>query len=194
MGGAGLGIRGVSFGDRSANAEQGSVGVRHNDSVEGNDSILRLLKYVCKVLGINLEAVKLVDADSDGPTDAENEDGESPDASISLQPDDDVLDPSHDVYGWPELQIGVIREAIAVAESLPGQSMSGQSMHEIADLLTCRLPHRSSNCTLSFENNAPSIGFRGPVSPLCDICPSTNNSSTARRHEADRVLGWTAYC
>jgi hypothetical protein len=118
---AGLGIRGVSFGERNTGAEQGSVGIRHNDSVDGNDSILRLLKYVCQVLGINLEAVKLVDSDSDGTTQKEDEIGSSSDTTPLLQPDDDVLDLSHDVYGWPELQIGVIREAIAVAESLPGQ-------------------------------------------------------------------------
>jgi len=140
--GAGLGIRGVTFGDRNAGAEQGSVGVRHNDYVEGNDSILRLLKYVCRVLGINLEAVKLVDADFDGQTNIEDEDTSSPDSIPPFQPDNDALDLSHDVYGWPELQIGVIREAIAVAESLPGQSMSACSNarnRSLSDLQTTPL-------------------------------------------------------
>lgn len=120
VGGPGLGIRGVNFGDGNANTEQGSVGIRHNDNVEGNDSILKLLKYVCKVLGIDLEAVKLVEADSSGPSTAEKENGKKMDSVLPLEADDDVLDSSHAVYGWPELQIGVIREAIAVAESLPG--------------------------------------------------------------------------
>jgi hypothetical protein len=121
---AGLGIRGVSFGDRSISAEQGSVGVRHNDYVEGNDSILSVLKYVCRVLGINLEAVKLVDAHFDGHAKIEDESGSSPNSVPPFHPDDDALEPSHDAYGWPELQIGVIREAIAVAESLPGRVIS----------------------------------------------------------------------
>jgi trafficking protein particle complex subunit 9 len=121
---AGLGIRGVSFGDRSTGAEQGSVGVRHNDYVEGNDSILSVLKYVCRVLGINLEAVKLVDAHFDGDT---NESDSSPNSVPPIHPDDDALESSHDAYGWPELQIGVIREAIAVAESLPGPLISACS-------------------------------------------------------------------
>jgi hypothetical protein len=30
---------------------------------------------------------------------------------------DDLLE---DPYGWPELQIGIIREALSVAEALPG--------------------------------------------------------------------------
>lgn len=108
-GSAGLGIRGASFGERNgASAERGTVGIRHNDSIEGNDSILRLLKYVCRVLGIDLEAVKLLDPSGDG--------GKSDD----IQLDEDVLEIPEEVYGWPELQIGVIREAIAVAESLPG--------------------------------------------------------------------------
>lgn len=115
--GAGLGIRGINLGDRSA----GAVGVRHNDSVEGNESVLRLLKYVCKVLGIDLEAVKLVNPQTEGPANAGEEGEERKDAVAALQADDDYSEPAQDIYGWPELQVGVVREAIAVAESLPGE-------------------------------------------------------------------------
>ena len=135
-GGAGLGIRGISFEDRSPSAEQRSVGVRHNDSVEGNLSILRLLKYVCRVLGIDLEAAKLVDPDSD----MDNEGDESANPNLPFQPDDDVFGPTHDVYGWPELQVGVIREAIAVAEALPGPSVYAWSIHGIADSASIDYP------------------------------------------------------
>lgn len=117
--GTGLGIRGVDFGDKSPSAERGNVGVRANDSVEGNESILRLLKYVCRVLGIDLEAVKLVNAGSDESSTVDEEE-ESRSTAPSLHLDDDILDVSRDIYGWPELQVGVVREAIAVAESLPG--------------------------------------------------------------------------
>ncbi|KAF7976728.1 hypothetical protein HWV62_5913 [Athelia sp. TMB] len=108
-GGAGLGIRNASFG--GGNGVPGTVGVRQNESAEGNASILRLLKYVCKVLGIDLEAVKLVN-----PAELSAEDNK---AETNNSSQDDTLDTLPEVYGWPELQIGVIREAIAVAESLP---------------------------------------------------------------------------
>lgn len=119
--GTGLGIRGVDFGDKNPSTERGNVGVRANDSVEGNESILRLLKYVCRVLGIDLEAVKLVNTYSDEPSAGDEEQEKSRSTVSPLQLDEDILDMTQDIYGWPELQVGVVREAIAVAESLPGK-------------------------------------------------------------------------
>lgn len=118
IGSAGLGIRGVSFTDKANGTERGSVGIRHNDNIEGNESILRLLKYLCKVLGIDLEAVKLAQPESDVPMNGIDEDSLTRSLTRS---DDDTSHSQGDIYGWPELQIGVIREAIAVAESLPGE-------------------------------------------------------------------------
>lgn len=107
----GLGIRGVNIGGGSG----GAVAMRHNDSEEGNQSILGILKYVCRVLGIDLEAVKLL------VPNAEGEDGnDKVQSTESVLIDDEITE---EVYGWPELQVGVIREAIAVAESLPGMQV-----------------------------------------------------------------------
>ena len=40
-------------------------------------------------------------------------------ASLIEEEEDDFI--AHaEPYGWPELQIGIVREAIAVAEALPG--------------------------------------------------------------------------
>lgn len=88
---------------------RGHVAVRLTESVEGNESVLRLLKYVCKVLGINLDAVKMIDVEDESnmPLDQKNY-------------DDDIVEGYREPYGWPELQIGVIREAVAVAQALPG--------------------------------------------------------------------------
>lgn len=104
--GAGLGIQGVDLG---VGASQGSVGIRANDSREGNESVLRVVRYICKVHGIDLEAVKLV-ADS----------AKRVSASPTEEDDDDFIALA-EPYGWPELQIGIVREAIAVAEALPGK-------------------------------------------------------------------------
>lgn len=85
--------------------DKGAVAVKETDRSDGNESIFRLVKYVCRVHGINLEAVSL-SSDTDGeskPSDADSDEG------IMADP-----------YGWPELQIGIVREALAVAEALPG--------------------------------------------------------------------------
>jgi hypothetical protein len=110
-----LGIQGLSSGITQTDI-RGNVGVRQNESTEGNDSILQLLKYICQVLGINLDAVRLVEEDSIGGTvDANHE-------SLALDgpQEDDALEALQEPYGWPELQVGVVREAVAVAEALPG--------------------------------------------------------------------------
>ncbi|PCH38067.1 hypothetical protein WOLCODRAFT_114758 [Wolfiporia cocos MD-104 SS10] len=109
---AGLGIRGAATGP----AGQGTVGVRENQRTEGNDSVLRIVKHVCRVHGVDLEAVKMFDlgavADrtSKGQTLGNNDDAEL---------DDDLVEGPQEPFGWPELQIGIVREAIAVAEALP---------------------------------------------------------------------------
>ncbi|KAF8212193.1 TRAPP II complex [Mycena galopus ATCC 62051] len=101
----GLGIQG------SNSSQRGNVGVRFSENIDGNESVLKLLKYVCKVLGINLDAVRLLETSNTDHTEAQ-------DTAASLE--DDVATEFTEPYGWPELQVGVVREAVAVAEALPG--------------------------------------------------------------------------
>ncbi|THU80824.1 hypothetical protein K435DRAFT_972612 [Dendrothele bispora CBS 962.96] len=82
----------------------GRVGVRLSESVAGNDSILKLLQHVCQVLGVKLNTVNIVDLESDSTS-----------AATSTVDEEEYLDS----FGWPELQQGIIREAVAVAEALP---------------------------------------------------------------------------
>lgn len=93
---------------------QGTVGVRANESSEGNESVLLVIKHVCKVHGIDLEAVKLVNSE-DKTTDGN---ASSADSMLMALEDDQA---SQEPFGWPELQIGIVREMIAAAESLPGK-------------------------------------------------------------------------
>ncbi|KAI0636866.1 TRAPP II complex [Trametes polyzona] len=106
---AGLAARNTSLGG----AAQGTVGIRENERTEGNESILRLVKHVCKVHGVDLEAVKLVDVH------APNRDSQQSQSSEEADLDEELLSSAREPFGWPELQIGIIREAIAVAEALP---------------------------------------------------------------------------
>ncbi|KXN89239.1 hypothetical protein AN958_05993 [Leucoagaricus sp. SymC.cos] len=93
---------------------QGAVGVRMSESSSGNEDVLKLLKHVCRVLGIDLDAVKLVDASNHEVDDEAIGKGE-----VTEVYDDGLALEQAESYGWPELQIGVIREAVAVAEALP---------------------------------------------------------------------------
>lgn len=118
----GLGIQGLTNGERTPltpDTARGTLGVRHHESAEGNESILRVLKFVCQVLGIDVEAVKLHTPDS---TLASTVDRSSSASVESTQQDDQDLELSIIVQGWSELQVGIIREAIAVAESMAGRS------------------------------------------------------------------------
>ncbi|KAJ6502507.1 TRAPP II complex [Mycena sanguinolenta] len=101
---AGLGIQGPN------SSQRGNVGVRFSENIDGNESVLKLLKYVCKVLGINLDAVRMLENSEAGNAQVES-------AAPSLE--DDVATEFTEPYGWPELQVGVVREAVAVAEALP---------------------------------------------------------------------------
>ena len=87
----------------------GAVAVKGTVRSTGNESVLKLVKYICEVHGVNLEAVTFVNTTTEG-TQIE---GGVPQYTNSY---DQLEDP----YGWPELQIGIVREALAVAEALPG--------------------------------------------------------------------------
>lgn len=108
---AGLGIHNVH---PVPGTDLGSVAVRLSESVAGNESILRLLSHICRILGINLESVGLSDA-------TETRAVENPSSLDDY--DEDIVQELKEPLGWPELQVGVVREAVAVAEALPGTSL-----------------------------------------------------------------------
>ncbi|KAF7363484.1 hypothetical protein MSAN_01004300 [Mycena sanguinolenta] len=81
----GTGIQGPN------SSQRGNVGVRFSENVDGNESVLKLLKYVCKVLGINLDAVRMLENSEAGDTQVES-------ANFRLE---------------------LCGEAVAVAEALP---------------------------------------------------------------------------
>lgn len=86
--------------------ESGNTAFRALESPQGNDSIIRLGKYICEVYGIDLTSVKLLGTSPGEAEQVKNDDS----SGLSLLP-----------YGWSDLQLGVIREAVAIAEALPGK-------------------------------------------------------------------------
>ncbi len=104
---SGLGIQNAGQGP-----SWGALGIRISESAAGNEGVLTLLKHICKVLGIDLELVGLV---KDQQTDIQK-------SRLTLDDyDEDTIQELREPCGWPELQVGVVREAVAVAEALPGQ-------------------------------------------------------------------------
>lgn len=115
VGSAGLVVRasGLQNGDDNTPTGNGSLAFRPNENLQGNQSVLKVLIYACKALGVDLESVKIA-----APRNAEEEDNVNPHIvsfeALSL------AESLNNSFGWPELQVGVVREAIAVAEALPG--------------------------------------------------------------------------
>jgi hypothetical protein len=87
----------------------GAVAVKGIERSTGNESVLKLVKHICDVHGINLEVVRFVNSDTHGTQEEE---------MVSQNTSSDDL--QEDSYGWPELQVGIVREALSVAEALPG--------------------------------------------------------------------------
>lgn len=106
----GLGIHNMTPGPGQS---WGAVGVRLSERTQGNESILFVLKYLCRTLGINLEAVKLHPSLEDPATASES--------ALITQYEQEETEVFQEPFGWPELQVGIIREAVAVAEALPGK-------------------------------------------------------------------------
>lgn len=118
VGSAGLFVRtaGLQDGDDNTPTGNGSLAFRPNENMQGNQSVLKVLTRACKALGVDLESVNVA-----AQPNAED-DNVDPDIvpfeALSL------VESLNNSFGWPELQVGVVREAIAVAEALPGQSIS----------------------------------------------------------------------
>ena len=100
----------------------GTLGVRESEPTEGNEGVIKLVKYICKIHGVDLEAVNVVETGPEAirPRDSRTRD-EKRGSEVPPAPEDD---PQKEPIGWPELQIGIVREAIAVAEALPGSVVS----------------------------------------------------------------------
>lgn len=113
----GLGIQGLASPHSTTPGGAGMVGVRENEIVDGNESVMKLVKYVCRTHGIDLEAVKVVDTESISQPSKDDEEGSCDDNQSNSGEGLQFGEP----VGWPELQIGIVREAIAIAEALPGK-------------------------------------------------------------------------
>jgi hypothetical protein len=173
---AGLGIQPIS----GVGVGWGSVGVRLSESVDGNSSILHLLIYVCQVLGINLEAVRMINS-VDRLASLAN------DRESILKYEEEVMEGFKEPYGWPELQVGVVREAVAVAEALPGEQCHVFLLRDDKNP-PLRLSFCCAVCAVFLENSTVCIISRRSVSPLFHVYAGTDNGFPTRRCKICRIL------
>lgn len=100
----------------------GTLGIRESEPTEGNEGIVNLVRYICKTHGVDLGAVNVVELGPQAALPRENKvTDQKRDSAVPPIPEDDL---PKEPIGWPELQIGIVREAIAVAEALPGIAVS----------------------------------------------------------------------
>ncbi|KAJ3920291.1 transport protein Trs120 or TRAPPC9 TRAPP II complex subunit-domain-containing protein [Lentinula edodes] len=148
-----------------------NVGIRLNESSDRNESILKLLKHVCKVLGVNLDAIQILDDNNDPKNHLEADD----DSDVYREP-----------FGWPELQIGVVRESVAVAEALPDFLAVAQyalsSLKALQEFLEPGDQYYLFNCcTLPF--------IRLPIEkPISALISRTSDSNAIVKSSTDSFL------
>ncbi|CCO27710.1 Transport protein particle subunit trs120 Short=TRAPP subunit trs120 [Rhizoctonia solani AG-1 IB] len=125
----------------------GEIGVRIAETTEGNESILRIVKYICEIYGIDVSRVEVGTDVADTGKDGGGVD------------DDIELDSPR--FGWREVQVGVVREAVQIAEALPGMLVGTR-------LLT----------VIKFVEVVPLASDRMPVErPWKDLVPSEADSA-----------------
>lgn len=78
---------------------------REQNTNSGNSSLLKIMTHICMILGIDVEAVKLYSENQGAARDMVNY-------------------PLNTPFLWPELQVGIAREAVEVTEALPGECFS----------------------------------------------------------------------
>jgi len=115
----------VIIGQDTPTPSTGTLGMRESEPTEGNEGVVKLVKYICKIHGVNLEAVNVVETGPEAirPRDSRTR-NEKRESEVPQVPEDET---PKEPIGWPELQIGIVREAIAVAEALPGIAISHPS-------------------------------------------------------------------
>jgi hypothetical protein len=143
----GLGIPSMTLNGESESRSRtvsGSLGVRENEKIEGNESILRVVRYVCAVHGVDIGAVKLIDPAVLSSNQVAEVDEEVLTEGVHPEP-----------FGWPELQVGIVREALAIAEALPGKRCCKMSALHL--LTRLRLSSRRSVLPILVERALSSV-------------------------------------
>lgn len=109
--------------------------VRTTSDSAGNESIIRVAEKVCEAFGIVVV-----------PKASTRQAKEEKRRSLLQGRPIEIQESERDQFGWSGLQVGVLRDAISIAEALPGQSMACLCRREVDLILSHvnRLPGRHS--------------------------------------------------
>ena len=97
----------IASGPSTASKNHHAVGVRRRETADGNEGVLTLFERAVDIVGVNLLPLS---ASTSQAVQVHRSLGSSSSSSSSS---------SH--FGWPELQVEMMKEGIAMAESLPDQ-------------------------------------------------------------------------
>jgi len=130
------------------------ISIREHEFGDGNESVVRLVRHICAVYGIDLGAVRLLRKVQPLLTNGMDGEEEKMEGDFDEDAEMDIARPSP--FGWAELQVVVVQEAVAIAEALPG-----------------KLSHSS---TRGYYDKFPQTMLRLPNSPYqhCGHCTITS--------------------
>lgn len=101
----------VGAGDVSVRTGGGAAGKK------GNEAVLRMLKGVLEGLGVDIEGEEVWEKEGNGEGSKRMDVGRAGEG-------EEGMSGSGSRFGWPELQLRAMRDAIGTAEMLPGESES----------------------------------------------------------------------
>ncbi|KZV90255.1 hypothetical protein EXIGLDRAFT_649508, partial [Exidia glandulosa HHB12029] len=90
---------------------QQQVTVRAHESTAGNTSILAIVRQICDIYGVPLDSISIVDDPN------------------TTEPTSGVDAPRQVHFGWPELQVGSVKEVMAIVQALPDYLALAQMAH-----------------------------------------------------------------
>ena len=159
------------------------ISIREHEFGDGNESVLRLVRHICAVYGIDLGAVRLLGKYPPPMTNGMDRE-EAKEGGFDEDAEMDIARPLP--FGWAELQVGVVREAVAIAEALPGK-LSFSSTRNYSDdfrRLCCRCPIRPIN----IADIVHSPHCSGAATSTQHHTASPSGHKKARRRTQGRVL------
>lgn len=154
-------------------------------NMDGNDAVVSLLDQVCDAYGLNLvkrvhagrvdKRVSMIGGLSNRATGRGQTEGRGPGED--------------DAFGWPDLQVAVVLDAIATCEMLPGAFSAPEETGGFLTLFCGRLRGRATLCHLRPEGDGWLHGAAGSASAQPDHPIHLLASDQSWGHLRTRLLG-----
>lgn len=155
--------------------ERGASIVRTTSDPAGNESIIRIAEKVCDAFGIVVV-----------PKAPRRMDKQEKRKSLMQGRPIEIQESGQGHFGWPSLQVGVLRDAIGIAEALPGSFRSSFDARNVFLADSFGLHRLPSGYSIHCHGPANSLGDDAP----CRAVPPQpeHPSHLLRRHSSWRGL------